>query len=71
MNNKKILNKIGNIFEQTHYYGNVLSSDCTVDSLIRIDENIYNCDNCTVSDTINIAKIMCPLIMKRETRILK
>ena len=71
MNSKKILNKIGNIFEQTYYYSNVLSAGCTIDSLIRIDDEIYDCDNCTVADTINIVKIMCPMLMKRETRILK
>ena len=71
MNNKELINKISNIFEQTYYYGNVLSADCTVDSLIRIDDEIYNCDNCVLLDTINTVRIMCPLTMKRETRILK
>lgn len=71
MNSKKILNKIGNIFEQTYYYSNVLGTDCTIDSLIRIDDEIYDCDNCVLADTINMVKIMCPMGMKRETRILK
>ena len=71
MNSKKILNKIGNIFEQTYYYSNVLSADCTIDSLIRIDDEIYDCDKCVLLDTINTIRIMCPSTMKRETRVLK
>ena len=68
MNNKEVVNKIGNIFEQTYYYGN---EDCDIDSLIRIEDEIYDCGKCTVADTINTVRIMCPLTMKRETRILK
>ena len=71
MNSKKILNKIGNIFEQTYYYGNVFSEDCTVDSLIRIEDEIYDCDKCVLLDTITTVRIMYPLTIKRETRILK
>ena len=71
MNNKEIVNKIGNIFEQTYYYSNVLSAGCTIDSLIRIDDEIYDCDKCVLLDTIHTIRIMCPLTMKRETRILK
>ena len=71
MNSKEIVNKISNIFEQTYYYGNVLGSDCTVDSLIRIDDEIYDCGKCTVTDTIDTVRIMCPLIIKRAIRILK
>ena len=71
MNSKEIVNKIGNIFEQTYYYSNVLSAGCTIDSLIRIDDEIYDCDKCVLLDTINTVRIMCPLTMKRETRVLK
>lgn len=71
MNNKEIVNKIGNIFEQTHYYSNVLSAGCTIDSLIRIDDEIYDCDKCVLLDTINTVRIMCPLTIKRETKVLK
>ena len=71
MNSKEIVNKIGNIFEQTYYYSNVLSVGCTIDSLIRIDDEIYDCDKCVLLDTINTIRIMCPMVMKRETRILK
>ena len=65
------INKISNIFEQTYYYSNILSTDCTIDSLIRIDDEIYDCDKCVLLDTINTIRIMCPLTMKRETRVLK
>ena len=78
MNSKEIVNKIGNIFEQTYYYGNVLSADCTIDSLIRIDRKVYDCDKCTVADTINIVRregdvrdVMCPMVMKRECKVLR
>ena len=71
MNSKEIVNKIGNIFEQTYYYSNVLSAGCIIDSLIRIDDEIYDCDKCVLLDTINTVRIMCPLTMKRETRVLK
>ena len=71
MNSKEIVNKIGNIFEQTYYYGNVLGLGCTVDSLIRIDDEIYDCDKCVLLDIIDTVRIMCPLTMKRETRMLK
>ena len=78
MNSKEIVNKIGNIFEQTYYYGNVFSEDCTVDSLIRIDDEIYDCDKCTVADTIttvrrerDVRDVMCPMVMKRECKVLR
>ena len=78
MNSKEIVNKIGNIFEQTYYYSNVLSADCTIDSLIRIDRKVYDCDKCTVADTINIVRregdvrdVMCPMVMKRECKVLR
>lgn len=71
MNSKKIVNKIGNIFEQTYYYGNVLSSGCTIDSLIRIDDEIYDCEKCVLLDTIHTVRIMCPLTMKKETKVLR
>ena len=71
MNSKEIVNKISNIFDQTYYYGNVLGSGCTVDSLVRLEDEIYDCDKCVLLDTIHTVRIMCPLAMKRETRILK
>ena len=78
MNSKKILNKIGNIFEQTYYYSNVLSADCTIDSLVRIDRKVYDCDKCILADTINTVRregdvrdVMCPMVMKRECKVLR
>lgn len=78
MNNKEVVNKIGNIFEQTYYYSNVLSADCTIDSLVRIDRKVYDCDNCIVADTINTVRregdvrdVICPMAMKRECRVLR
>ena len=78
MNSKGIVNKIGNIFEQTYYYGNVFSEDCTVYSLIRIQDEIYDWDKCTVADTINTVRregdvrdVMCPMVMKRECKVLR
>ena len=77
MNSKEIVNKISNIFEQTYYYGNVLSADCTIDSLIRIDRKVYDCDNCILADTISavregmVDKSICPMIMEEEVKILR
>ena len=64
------LKKIRSIFEQTYYYSNVLSEDCTIDSLVRLDGN-YKCKECVLADIVNTVRIMCPFIIKRETRILK
>ena len=80
MNSKKILNKIGNIFEQTYYYSNVLSADCTIDSLIRIDDERYNCEECILTDTVRIRREdmlgkgmypLCPLEVKGDIRVLR
>ena len=49
-----------------------IKSSCHIDSLIRIDENIYECDNCILADTVNtvregmIDKSICPVIIKGE-----
>ena len=62
------LKKIKSIFEK-------IKSSCYIDSLTRIDENIYNCDNCVLADTVNtvstvregmIDKNICPVIIKEE-----
>ena len=78
MNSKEIVNKIGNIFEQSYYFSNVFSEDCDIDSLVRLEDEIYDCDKCTVADTINIVRregdvrdVMCPMIMKRECKVLR
>ena len=68
MNNKEVVKKIKSIFEK-------IKSSCCIDSLVRIDENIYDCGNCVLLDTINTVstvregmtdKSICPMIMKEE-----
>ena len=71
MNNKEVVKKIKEEFNQIYYFVDVLSADCSIDSLIRIDDEIYDCDKCVLLDTITTVRIMCPLTMKRETRVLK
>ena len=67
-NSKEVVKKIKSIFEK-------IKSSCCIDSLIRIDENIYECDNCILADTVNTIstvregmadKSICPMIMKEE-----
>ena len=55
------------VFNKGKYY---FSEDCTIDSLVRLDSS-YKCKECVLLDTINTVRIMCPLMMKREARILK
>ena len=62
----EILKKIRSIFEQMH----VIRYSCYIDSLARLDSN-FKCKECILADIVNTVRIMCPLIMKRETRILK
>lgn len=62
----KIVEVIEDILGEKYF-----KEDCKVDSLIRIDDEIYDCEGCVLLDTINTVRIMCPLIMKRETRMLK
>lgn len=78
MNNKEVVKKISNIFEQTYYFVDVLSEDCTIDSLVRIDRKVYDCDNCILADTVNIVRregdvrdVMCPMIMEEEVKVLR
>lgn len=54
------------VFKGKYYF----SEDCTIDSLVRLDSN-YKCKECVLLDTITTARIFCPLIMSRETRMLK
>ena len=67
-NSKEVVKKIKSIFEK-------IKSSCCIDSLVRIDENIYECDNCILADTVNtvstvregmIDKSICPVIIKGE-----
>ena len=69
MNNKEVVKEIRNIL-QAYYFVDVLSADCSIDSLIRIDRKAYDCDNCILADTINVVRkegdVMCPMIMEEE-----
>ena len=67
-NSKEVIKKIKSIFEK-------IKSSCCIDSLVRIDENIYDCNNCVLADTVNTVstvregmtdKSICPMIMKEE-----
>lgn len=80
MNNKEVVKKIKEVFEQTYYFVDVLSADCTIDSLVRIDRKVYGCDKCILADTINtvrregalnIRDVMCPMIMEEEVKVLR
>ena len=67
------LKKIRSIFEQMH----VIRYSCYIDSLARIDEEMYDCDNCILADTIDVkrddilGKEICPLEVKGDVRVLK
>lgn len=54
------------VFKGKYYF----SENCTIDSLVRLDSN-FKCKECVLLDTISTERIMCPLIMKIETRMLK
>ena len=77
MNNKEVVKEIRNIL-QAYYFVDVLSADCSIDSLIRIDEigtGVHTCRECTVADTINVVRkegdVMCPMIMEEEVKVLR
>ena len=79
MNNKEILKKIKEELTEKDFI-DVLSADCTIDSLVRIDRKVYNCEGCILADTINtvrregalnIRDVMCPMVMKRECKVLR
>ena len=62
------LKKIRSIFEQMH----VIRYSCHIDSLARIDEEIYDCDNCILADTKDVkrddilGREICPLDVKGD-----
>ena len=73
MNNKEVVKRIDRIFES-------IKCSCHIDSLIRIDENIYDCENCALVDTVSavravregmVDKSICPMVMKEEVKILR
>ena len=68
-----IVEVIEDIFDQTY-----LREDCKADSLVRIDRKVYDCEGCILADTINIVRregdvrdVMCPMVMKRECKVLR
>ena len=73
MNNKEVVKKIKEEFNQTYYFVDVLSADCTIDSLVRIDRKVYDCDNCILADTIDEVRreVVCPMVMKTECKVLR
>ena len=62
------LKKIRSIFGQMH----VIRYSCFIDSLVRIDEKIYDCDKCILADTKDIkrddilGREICPLDVKGD-----
>ena len=70
MNSKEVVKRIENIFES-------IKCSCYIDFLMRIDENIYDCDNCVLTDTVStvregmVDKSICPMIMEEEVKILR
>ena len=73
INNKEVVKRIDRIFES-------IKCGCYIDSLVRIDEEMYDCDGCILTDIIDtvstvredmVDKSMCPMIMKEEVKILR
>ena len=60
------LKKIRSIFEH------VIRYSCHIDSLARIDEEMYDCDNCILADTLDVrrddilGREICPLDVKGD-----
>ena len=72
---EETVRRIENIYADRR---NFISSDCAIDSLARIDRKVYDCDNCILEDTINTVRregdvrdVMCPMVMKRECKVLR
>ena len=62
------LKKIRSIFDQMQ----IIRYSCFIDSLIRIDEEMYDCDNCILADTLDVkrddilGREICPLEVKGD-----
>ena len=62
------LKKIRSIFDQMQ----AMRYSCYIDSLARIDEEIYDCDNCILADTLDVkrddilGREICPLEVKGD-----
>ena len=70
------LKKIRSIFEQMQ----VIRYSCYIDSLVRIDEEIYDCNKCISANSVSIKREdmlgkgmypLCPLEMKEDVKELK
>ena len=64
----EILKKIRSIFELMQ----IIRYSCHIDSLVRIDDERYNCDNCILADTLDVkrddilGREICPLEVKGD-----
>ena len=62
------LKKIRSIFELMQF----IRYSCYIDSLARIDEEIYDCDKCILADTLDVkrddilGRKICPLEVKGD-----
>ena len=62
------LKKIRSIFEQMQ----VIRYSCHIDPLARIDEEMYDCENCILADTLDVkrddilGREICPLEVKGD-----
>ena len=72
-NNKEVVKKIKSIFELMQF----IRYSCYIDSLVRIDENTYNCHNCVLADTKDVkrddilGREICPLEVKGDVYALR
>ena len=76
MNNKEVVKKIRKIFTRI----NSLNYSCYIDSLVRIDEELYDCNKCISANSVSIRREdmlgkgmypLCPLEMKVDVKELK
>ena len=64
----EILKKIRSIFELMQ----IIRYSCHIDSLVRIEDERYNCDNCILADTLDVkrddilGREICPLEVKGD-----
>ena len=65
---KEIKEKLKDILGEKYF----IFGECMIDSLIRIDEKIYDCDNCILADTLDVkrddilGREICPLDVKGD-----
>ena len=76
--NNEVVKKIRSIFRRmrfAQFYS--LNDVCPIGSLVRLEER-YDCSKCVLLDTINTVRregdvrdVMCPMVMKRECKVLR